>query len=100
MTSVGIMQIEWSSMALKSLENIYDYICEKDHELAVKTYASIQKQVSILGTYQQYGRAGRVFGTRELVISDYPYIIPYRVKGDAIEILYVFHTSRKLPDTW
>lgn len=94
------MQIEWSTMALKSLENIYDYLCAKDHELAVKTYAAIQKQVSILSNHQQYGKAGRIFGTRELFRSDYPYVIPYRIKGDVTEILYVFHSSQKLPDTW
>jgi plasmid stabilization system protein ParE len=31
--------------------------------------------------------------TREVIAS--PYIIPYRVKGDAIEILNVFHSAQK-----
>lgn len=43
------------------------------------------------------GRAGRVAGTRELVVADTPYIIPYRVRGDAVEILRVFHAARKWP---
>jgi len=36
-------------------------------------------------------------GTRELVFL--PYIIPYRVRGDAIEILRIFHGAQRLPDT-
>ena len=28
------------------------------------------------------------------------YIVPYRVQGDAVEILRVFHTSRRLPPRW
>jgi len=28
------------------------------------------------------------------------YMVPYRVKGDAVEILRVFHTSRRLPKRW
>jgi toxin ParE1/3/4 len=44
------------------------------------------------------GRAGRVAGTRELVVAEAPYIIPYRVRGDAVEILRVFHAARKWPE--
>ena len=44
------------------------------------------------------GRPGRIDGTRELVITGTPYILPYRVRHDAIEILAVIHTSRQWPD--
>lgn len=44
------------------------------------------------------GRVGRVFDTRELVIRDTPFIVPYRVKEDTIVILRVFHSSRQWPD--
>ncbi len=43
------------------------------------------------------GRAGRVPGTRELIITGTPCLIPYRVKGKAVEILRVFHGSRRWP---
>ncbi len=43
------------------------------------------------------GRAGRVPGTRELVISGTPYIVPYRVRGGAVEVLRVFHAARRWP---
>ena len=36
-------------------------------------------------------------GTRELVIRNLPYIIPYRVRENFIEILRVLHTSRRWP---
>ena len=44
------------------------------------------------------GRHGRIEGTRELVIPGLPYIIPYRVKNNVIEILRVLHAARKWPD--
>ena len=40
---------------------------------------------------------GRIAGTRELVISRFPYLIPYRVRGGSAEILRVFHTARQWP---
>jgi len=38
-----------------------------------------------------------VLGTRELVVRNLPYIIPYRVRDNTIEILRVLHTSRRWP---
>ena len=43
------------------------------------------------------GRAGRVEGTKELVIDGTPHIVPYRKEGERIEILRVYHSSRLWP---
>ena len=40
------------------------------------------------------GRAGRVPGTRELVLHE-NYIAIYRVRGDDVEILRLHHAARK-----
>lgn len=37
-------------------------------------------------------------GTRELVITGTPYLVPYRVVGDVIVILRVLHGARQWPD--
>jgi toxin ParE1/3/4 len=44
------------------------------------------------------GRPGRIEGTREMVIPGLPYIIPYRVMDDEIQIASVIHTSHKWPE--
>ena len=44
-----------------------------------------------------YWETGRVPNTKELIISDTPYIVPYRVKNNTIEILRVFHCAMKWP---
>jgi toxin ParE1/3/4 len=44
------------------------------------------------------GAPGRVPGTRELVIPKTPYIVPYRVRHSTIEIVRVYHASRRWPD--
>ena len=46
------------------------------------------------------GRPGRVAGTLELVIPRLPYIVPYRIKGDAIEVLRIYHAARMWPENF
>jgi toxin ParE1/3/4 len=43
------------------------------------------------------GRPGRIAGTRELVVPGTPYVIPYRRRGDRLEVLAVFHGRQKWP---
>ena len=44
------------------------------------------------------GRAGRVKGTRELVISKTPYIAVYRIIAEAIVVLRILHGAQQWPD--
>jgi plasmid stabilization system protein ParE len=44
------------------------------------------------------GRPGRVAGSRELVIA--PYVIAYRSRKSAIEILGIIHGARRWPDSF
>jgi toxin ParE1/3/4 len=48
----------------------------------------------------EIGRAGRVPGMRELVVSGTPYIAPYRVRDDAVEIIAVLHGARRWPEAF
>ena len=57
----------------------------------------IRSAVQNLARHPALGRTGRVSGTRELVVSGTPYIVPYRVRGRTGEILRVFHSARKWP---
>lgn len=57
-------------------------------------------RLTALADFPAIGRPGRVPGARELVIDRYPLIIPYRVVGNEIQVLRVFHTRRKPPKAW
>ena len=48
-----------------------------------------------IGSNLGIGRTGRIAGTRELVIPGLPYIAPYRIKGNVIEILGMLHGARE-----
>ena len=58
----------------------------------------IDQAEALLSRHVALGRPGRVLGTRELVVRGLPYIIPYRVRDNCIEVLRVLHTSRRWPD--
>lgn len=89
-------KIEFSKKAFEDLELIKKYIYEND-ELATQKIVSyiVERIETIIANNPGVGRAGRVLGTRELVLTKYPYIIPYFVKDDIVYIIRVLHTSRK-----
>jgi toxin ParE1/3/4 len=55
-------------------------------------------EAGTLSTHPEIGRAGRIDGTRELIVSGTPYIVVYRSRNDAVEILAVFHRAGRWPD--
>ncbi len=44
------------------------------------------------------GRTGKVFGTRELVMQDFPILVVYRIRKDYLEIVRLIHQSMKYPN--
>jgi plasmid stabilization system protein ParE len=71
---------------------------EKDRPEAARQIAEkITSSAEMLLTYPAMGRPGRVAHTRELVVTNTPYIMPYRVKGQSIELLRVLHGAMKWP---
>lgn len=94
------MQIVWLKTALRNLDEIATYIAQDNPAAASQVVKTIDTQVNLLSQQPALGRSGRVLGTRELVISNTPYLVPYRIKYNTVEILRVFHTSRKPPTNW
>lgn len=94
------MRVRWTTPALRDLEAIGDYIARDNPSAAAKTVSRILDHADMLAAHPQMGRAGRVPETRELVVSDTPFIVPYRVRGDEVEILAVFHGARQWPESF
>jgi toxin ParE1/3/4 len=91
------MSIEWSPTALRHLDQLRDFIAEHDPNAAAEVSERIGKAVDLLTPFPAIGRPGRVPHTRELVVSDTPFIVVYRVRGGTVEILAVFHGARRWP---
>ncbi len=90
------MRLRWTKLADNDLNTIAAYIGQDSPAAAARVILELIDQTEALLTrHAAIGRAGRVLGTRELVIGNLPYIIPYRVRDGEIEILRVLHTSRR-----
>jgi toxin ParE1/3/4 len=91
------VRVRWLRTALANLDAEAGYIAE-DNPAAGRVVMRILRAVDLLKKNPAMGRAGRVAGTRELVVAGTPYIVPYRVRGEAVEVLRVFHAARKWPE--
>ena len=96
------MKTEWLRKAVQNLDDEAEFVAKENPLAAQLLVGRIHRAVFHLGENPAVGRAGRIQGTRELVVPSTPYIIPYRVNAQAerIEILRVLHASRKLPKRW
>lgn len=94
------MHIRWTAPAAGALESVIDYLARENPRAALEVAQRIGVAVSQLSTHPKLGREGRVRGTYELVIVGIPNIVPYRIKGEEIQILSLYHTSRKWPETF
>lgn len=93
----GKYRVRWLKKALKNIEAEAEYIAQDNPAAAAAVVTKIQEAVSNLEHHPSMGRPGRVPETRELVVPNTPYIVPYRVKGKTVDILRVFHASRRWP---
>ena len=91
------MQVKWLKRALLDLEAVEAYTAQDNPSAADDVVLKIIKAVSLLKEQPGLGRVGRVPGTKELVVPRIPYVVPYRVKGEYLQILRVYHTSRTWP---
>lgn len=77
--------------------SLFSCVAEDNLSAAKKLREVILSKVELLAETPHIGRPGRVPGTKELIVDKTPYIIPYRCKDDRLEIVRVYHSSRKWP---
>jgi addiction module RelE/StbE family toxin len=91
------MRIRWTRAAADDLEHIKDYLVEHYPHLAQSTVLELYETICCLKTSPRRGRLGRDEGIRELVLPRLPYIVAYRLKEQAIEILHIYHGAQNRP---
>ena len=88
------MRIEWSAEAGHDLREVHASIVQDNKTAAARVIRAIREGVQALSENPLMGRIGGVAGTRELVLSRYPYLVVYRVKKHGVRVLAVIHASR------
>ena len=91
------MTIVWSPRAIEHLAHLHEYIARDNPNAAKRIASALLEAIERLAQLPNLGRPGRVAGTRELVVPGAPYIIPYRLRGDRLEVVAVFHARQKWP---
>jgi toxin ParE1/3/4 len=93
--------IVWTEHATQQLDQAHDYIALSNSErVAAQVAMRIVASVLRLATFPLSGRPGRVRGTRELVISNSPFIVAYSIENERIVILAIYHGAQKWPEAF
>jgi toxin ParE1/3/4 len=77
------MKIVWSRRAVRHLTSVRDYIAKDDPKAAEETARRILESADRLAAHPHLGRTS--------------YIVPYRIKGERLELIAVFQGRQKWP---
>jgi toxin ParE1/3/4 len=88
----------WTETAIRHLESAWDYLAAENMSAAQSQLERILDAVETLALYPELGRKGRIASTRELVITDTPFLVAYRVQKREIQLLAVLHGARRWPE--
>lgn len=94
------MKLKVLSRAVRDLRDIQNYIAADDPNAAEAVALRLRRALEIISSRPDIGRPVPETRIREWSVPGLPYVIPYRVRGDFVEILRVFHTSRQRPEGW
>jgi addiction module RelE/StbE family toxin len=91
-----VRRLEWKVQAENDLFDILDYIGQDNPDAALQLVQKIRAKADGLRVRPTLYRAGRVRGTREMIVSR-NYIVFYHVSDDAVTILRVKHARQQWP---
>jgi toxin ParE1/3/4 len=92
------MRIRWTQAATHDLTSICDYIEEHDTPATARRVAlRVYRSVTSLDKFPHRGRRGRKADTRELVVTNLPYVVIYRVRENVVEVIRILHGAQDWP---
>jgi toxin ParE1/3/4 len=90
-----VRKLRWSLAAADDLEAIAKYLHLHHPSFAASTIQRLYDAAKSLKAFPHAGRAGKVTGTRELVLAPLPYLVIYAVDEHAVNILRFLHTAQE-----
>jgi toxin ParE1/3/4 len=95
---MATLTIRWTRQAIADADHVYDFIAADNAAAARAMVDRIDQAINSLIAHPRMGRAGRVAGSRELIVSGTPYIVAYRLRGRVVELLGIIHAARRWSD--
>ena len=89
------MIIRYNRRAVRDLESIADYVHKHSPDAAARVRARIENLIGGLADFPYQGTPTGEPGIRRLVATPFPYLIFYRIKGEAVIILHIRHGRRR-----
>jgi toxin ParE1/3/4 len=91
------MTLRITRRAQRHLDEIADYIQERNPDAARRVGERIREVIALVGEIPLLGREGALPGTREMVVPGLPYVIVYRIEDGAVAVLGVYHGAQQRP---
>ena len=88
------MRLRISSRAYRELASTADYLNARNPHAAWHAGERIQRTLRQLQRTPYIGRESGIGDIRQFPVPRLPYLILYRVAGDTVEVVAIFHTSR------
>ncbi len=92
------MRLRWKKRALNQFFAIHQFLSRRNPAAAQSIGAEIQDAARQLTEFPHLGHPGERVGVFELQVPGTPYVLPYRIVGDVIEVLSVFDQRRNPED--
>lgn len=91
------MTLHLTEAARDDVRAIYTYYAERSPASAERVVGTILKAANGLTRFPLIGKPGAVEGTRERLVTRYPYRIVYRLEGETIVVLRIIHGAQQWP---
>jgi toxin ParE1/3/4 len=90
------VRVVWTPEAEQDRDDVWDYIATDNVAAAARMDELFSDVVAQLADFPLMGRAGKIAGTRELVLHE-SYRLVYEVEGETVWVLALVHTARRWP---
>ena len=96
------MELVWLPRAQRELHHIFDYYSkEAGQAVGSKLVLRIVRSAELLIDFPRLGKPSQYAAeVRELQVPQLPFLLPYRLGQERVEILTVFDERRQRPSRW
>lgn len=93
--------IVWTDQATRQLDQVQEFIAlSNSPEVSLNVVFQILASVEQLDRFPMLGRAGRIAGSRELIVPSTPFIVAYTLYQERVVVLAVYHGSQQWPEAF